>query len=130
MATGRPSRLDDDCKPTEISIDGKIGQYLFQRQIPAFLRSKGYKISISRINILCAPAVGRGPPVALWLGSRPLRTPEAVLEWAEARLQTRIDARMQQIKRTFGKKPITPVTEPDSAAQSPPADRDKSPPTP
>src|SRR6266853_5248968 len=56
-------------KPTQISLNGKnTAEYLFQNEIAPFLRSKGYKYSTGRINILCSPAVNEGPPVALWYG--------------------------------------------------------------
>ena len=78
-------------KPTQISLNGKnTGEYLFQNEIAPFLRSKGYKYSTGRINILCSPAVNEGPPVALCYGRRPLRTPEDVLAWADARHQAKI----------------------------------------
>jgi hypothetical protein len=73
-------------KPTKFFIDGEQKEFLFQQDIAPFLRSYGYGYTVSQINKLCAPAVNEGPPIALWQGPRPLRTPEDVVAWAEKRL--------------------------------------------
>ena len=62
-------------KPIKIFIDDEEKEFLFQEDIAPFLRSLGYAYSTSQINKLCAPAVNEGPPIALWHGPRPLRTP-------------------------------------------------------
>jgi hypothetical protein len=79
-------------KPTKIFIDGEEREFLFQQDIAPFLRSFGYAYGTGQINILCAPAVNKGPPVALWQGPRPLRKPDDVIAWAEKRLQARMKA--------------------------------------
>jgi hypothetical protein len=56
-----------------------------RRQLAAHLRELGYPISDSVMNKLCAPAVGEGPPVAVWWGNRPLYDVDAGIAWAEAR---------------------------------------------
>ena len=77
-------------KPTKIFIDDEQKEFLFQEDIAPFLRSLGYAYSTSQINKLCAPAVNEGPPIALWHGPRPLRTPDDVIAWAEKRFQARM----------------------------------------
>ncbi len=70
-------------QPTRIFLDGKTQEFLFRAQVAPFLRARGYQYGNGQIAQLCAPAVGQGPPVALWLGGRALHTPEAVVAWAE-----------------------------------------------
>jgi hypothetical protein len=90
---GARSSLDGQCvKPTRISVDGEEKEFLFQQDIGAFLRTLGYAYSTSEINRLCSPAVNKGPPIALWHGPRPLRTPDDVIAWAEKRFQARMTA--------------------------------------
>jgi hypothetical protein len=79
-------------KPTRIFVDGEEKEFLFQQQIGPFLRALGFAYSTSEINRLCSPAVNEGPPIALWHGPRPLRTPDAVIAWAEKRLRARMTA--------------------------------------
>ena len=80
-----------DIQPTRIFLDGKTQEFLLRSQVAPFLRAKGYQYSNGHIAVLCAPAVGQGPSVALWLGRRALHAPEAVLAWVEARVRNRID---------------------------------------
>ncbi len=90
---GARSTLYGQCaKPTRILINGEEKEFLFQQDVAPFLRALGYAYSTSEINKLCAPAVNKGPPIALWHGPRPLRTPDAVIAWAEQRLQARMTA--------------------------------------
>jgi hypothetical protein len=90
---GARSSISEPCvKPTQIFVDGRQREFLFQKDIAPFLRSLGYAYSTSQIDKLCAPAVNKGPPVALWHGPRPLRTPEDVIAWAERRLRDRMIA--------------------------------------
>ena len=77
-------------KPTRIFVNGQEKEFLFQQDIGPFLRAFGYAYTTSVINKLCAPAVNEGPPVALWHGPRPLRTPDDVIAWAEKRLRARL----------------------------------------
>jgi len=77
-------------KPTKFLIDGEQKEFLFQLDIAPFLRSLGYAYSTSQVNKLCAPAVNKGPRIALWHGPRPLRTPDDVIAWAEKRLKARM----------------------------------------
>jgi len=79
-------------KPIKIFIDGEEREFLFQQDIAPFLRSFGYAYGTGQINILCSPAVNKGPPVAFWQGPRPLRTPDDVIAWAEERLRARMTA--------------------------------------
>jgi hypothetical protein len=58
-----------------------------RKQLGAFLRERGYPVSDSVLNKLCAPAVNDGPPVAGWWGHRPLYDPEDASEWAERRVR-------------------------------------------
>src|SRR5215475_14461372 len=74
-------------KPTRIFVNGEEKAFLLQQDIGPFLRALGYAYSTSEINRLCSPAVNEGPPIALRLGGRPLRTPDDVIVWAEKRLQ-------------------------------------------
>jgi hypothetical protein len=62
-------------------------KYLTQTEIGPFLRERGFPYGNSTINKLCSPAINQGPPIDAYLGKRPLRTPEKVIEWAEARLR-------------------------------------------
>jgi hypothetical protein len=87
------ARLDGQLvKPTRILIDGEEKEFLFQQDIAPFLRALGYAYGSTKINELCSSAVNEGPPVALWLGPRALRTPDEVIAWAERRLQARLTA--------------------------------------
>ena len=79
-------------KPTRFFIGGEEKEFLFQQDIGPFLRALGYAYGNSEINRLCSPAANEGPPIALWHGPRPLRTPDAVIAWAEQRLQARMTA--------------------------------------
>ncbi len=90
---GARSSLDGQrIKPTRIFIDSEEKEFLFQQDIGPFLRALGYAYSTSEINKLCAPSVNEGPPIALWHGPRPLRTPDDVIAWAEKRFQVRMTA--------------------------------------
>jgi hypothetical protein len=79
-------------KPTRILFNCEEKEFLFQQDIGPFLRALGYAYSTSEINRLCSPAVNEGPPVTLWHGPRPLRTPDDVIAWAESRLRARMTA--------------------------------------
>jgi hypothetical protein len=79
-------------KPTRILINGEEKEFLFQQDIGPFLQALGYAYSTSEINRLCSPSVNKGPPIALWQGPRPLRTPDDVIAWAEKRFQARMKA--------------------------------------
>jgi hypothetical protein len=49
------------------------------------LDKRGYKISKSYFDQICAPTVNAGPPVAKWWGKRPLYRLTDALAWAESR---------------------------------------------
>ena len=87
---GRSGVNSQRAKLTRLLVDGEEREFLFQKDIGPFLQAFGYAYSTSEINKLCAPAVNKGPPIALWHGPRPLRTPDAVIAWAEKRLQARM----------------------------------------
>lgn len=60
---------------------------LTQRELAAFIRAQtGIPLTHSTIQKLCSPAIGDGPPTAMWYGRRPLYEREAVLAWAKTRL--------------------------------------------
>jgi hypothetical protein len=65
----------------------ELKKYLVQTEIAAFLRERGYPYGNSTIQKYCSPAINEGPPIAVWQGKRPLRTPEDVIAWAESRLR-------------------------------------------
>jgi hypothetical protein len=61
--------------------------YLLRRQLFELLQERGLPPhSMSVMNKLCAPSVGRGPPVACYSGRRQLYTPEDGLAWGESLL--------------------------------------------
>ena len=68
-----------------------------RKQLGAFLRERGYPVSVSVLNKLCAPAVDDGPPVAGWWGDRPLYDPQAAIEWAERRVRPIRRARTKDV---------------------------------
>ena len=60
---------------------------LLQKEIAPFIRRMtGIPIGDSTIPKVCAPSVNDGPPVAAWLGRRPLYERAAVIRWAKERL--------------------------------------------
>jgi hypothetical protein len=68
-------------------------KYLTRADLHKLLRERGYPISFSTLNQICAPARGEGPPAAaVWPGDagggagRPLYDAETALQWAENRL--------------------------------------------
>jgi hypothetical protein len=64
-----------------------MSKYIVRKEIAPFLREHlGIPISTSTVDKLCAPSVNQGPPVATWMGGRPLYHPDEVLAWGEARL--------------------------------------------
>src|SRR5215831_8260259 len=87
---GARSRLyGRSVKTTRILINGEEKEFLLQQDIGPFLRALGYACSNSEIKRLCSPSVNEGPPIALWHGPRPLRTPDDVVAWSEKALVTR-----------------------------------------
>ena len=57
-------------------------------ELAQFLTEKGYPISKSTLDKLCAPTRKEGPsPAKYWLG-RPFYQPDAALAWAESRTTT------------------------------------------
>jgi hypothetical protein len=58
-----------------------------RKELGAELRKRGFPISDSTLNKLCAPAINRGPPVAGWFGIFALYNLEDGIAWAEARLR-------------------------------------------
>jgi hypothetical protein len=65
--------------------DGSNG-YLTLRQLPGFLREKGYPIGLGTIKKMVMPSRDTGPPAAGYWGQRKLWEPDVVLAWAQARL--------------------------------------------
>jgi hypothetical protein len=59
-------------------------KYLTRRGGVEFLREQGYPLSLSHLNKLAH--LRQGPPVAGKWGRYELYAPEALLEWAEARV--------------------------------------------
>jgi hypothetical protein len=57
-------------------------------ELGAELRARGFPISISKLNKLCAPSVNQGPPVAGWWGPRPLYELDGAVAWAESLLRS------------------------------------------
>ena len=55
-------------------------------QLSKFLTAHGYPIGNGTIERICSPAQSKGPPIDAWWNGRALYDPDAVLEWAEARL--------------------------------------------
>jgi hypothetical protein len=64
-------------------------KYLTRRQGVEFLRERGYPLSLSHLNKLAH--LHQGPPVAGKWGRYDLHAPEALLEWAEARVMRPVD---------------------------------------
>jgi hypothetical protein len=60
---------------------------LTRRQLGEKLRKLGYPIGNSTLNKICAPAIGQGPPIAAYWGSRALYDLNDAIAWAEARLR-------------------------------------------
>jgi hypothetical protein len=71
-----------------------MSKYITRKQIAPTLRERlGIPIGESTIDKMCAPTVNKGPPVAVWMGVRPLYDPDEVLAWGEALLsRTRVPA--------------------------------------
>src|SRR5215831_14188425 len=87
-------------------IDGEEKDFLLQQAVPAsFL---GCACSNSEIKRLCSPSVNEGPPIALWHGPRPLRTPDDVIAWAKK--LSSLDAPMADPARSL------PVPEPSTSS--------------
>jgi hypothetical protein len=61
-------------------------------ELGAELRARGFPISISKLNKLCAPSVNQGPPTSGWWGPRPLYDLDAGIAWAEALLRPKRSA--------------------------------------
>jgi hypothetical protein len=59
-------------------------KHLTRRQAAEFLREHGYPLSLSHLNKLVH--LREGPPVAGYWGRYALYQPDALLEWAEARV--------------------------------------------
>jgi hypothetical protein len=58
-------------------------QYMTRDQIVAFVNDElGIPLAASTLKQMCMPSVGRGPPVVLMWGRRPLSEREAVRAWA------------------------------------------------
>jgi hypothetical protein len=57
-----------------------------RQQLAPFLTAHGFPIGPGTIERICSPAQSKGPPVDAWWNGRALYNPDAVLEWAEARL--------------------------------------------
>jgi hypothetical protein len=62
------------------------GAYRVRREASEYLQSRGFPVSFSTLNKLCA--LGEGPEPAVWWGSRPLYTDPTLDAWAEARSRT------------------------------------------
>jgi hypothetical protein len=56
-------------------------------ELCAELRERGYPISKAKMDKMCAPAIGQGPPVDGWWGPRPLYDLDKAVAWAEALLK-------------------------------------------
>jgi hypothetical protein len=67
-----------------------------RKQLGTKLRERGYPISDSKLNKLCAPSVGKGPPVDGWFGPRPLYDEDQGIAWAEALLRSERSALQTQ----------------------------------
>jgi hypothetical protein len=61
---------------------------LTRDELWSHLNANGYPISRSFLNLVCSPAVDKGPPVATYWGRRPLYDPDTALTWAEARCRS------------------------------------------
>jgi hypothetical protein len=60
-----------------------------RQQLLDFLRDEhDFPIGKSTLDKECAPAVGKGPPVAAWWGRRPIYDFDEALAWAQARLRS------------------------------------------
>jgi hypothetical protein len=63
-------------------------EYLTRRELAQYLTENGYPISFSRLNHLCAPSRGEGPPLAgVWDG-RGYYDPPTGLAWGLKRFRT------------------------------------------
>jgi hypothetical protein len=51
------------------------------------LNEHGYPISKAKMDKMCAPSIGQGPPVNSWWGPRPLYDLDEAIAWAEALLK-------------------------------------------
>jgi hypothetical protein len=53
-----------------------------RQQLLSAIRAEGIPMGLSTINRLCMPSNYRGPPIACWLGKRPLYDLSDGLAWA------------------------------------------------
>jgi hypothetical protein len=56
-------------------------------ELVAQLRERGYPITKSKMDKMCAPSAKQGPPVDSWWGPRPLYDLDQGIAWAEALLR-------------------------------------------
>jgi hypothetical protein len=63
-------------------------RYLTKRELSAFLKSRGYPISVSTLDKLLMPSRNEGPPPTGMWGNRLLFEPAKALAWAERRFRT------------------------------------------
>jgi hypothetical protein len=65
-----------------------VKRRLTRKELGAALRERGYPISDSKLNKMCAPAQNLGPPVDGWWGRRPLYDLDPGVAWAEALIRS------------------------------------------
>jgi hypothetical protein len=61
--------------------------YIATADCPAFLASRGFKVSKAYFKKITSPSVGKGPQSAGFWGNRKVFTPEELLRWAHGRIR-------------------------------------------
>jgi hypothetical protein len=64
-------------------LRNSTAEFVPRPQLAERLTAAGFPISNSRLSKICAPSSGiSGPPVAYWLGRRPIYNVEEAIAWA------------------------------------------------
>jgi hypothetical protein len=72
-------------KPSKPNFARGPPEYITQKQLGPWIREMlGIPLGDSTIIKKCSPAIGGGPPVAAWIGKRPLYRPDDALAWAKS----------------------------------------------
>jgi hypothetical protein len=62
-------------------------EILIRREAVRFLNDRGYRITLSVFEKICAPSINQGPPSAGRWGNREVYRPDDLLMWARNRLR-------------------------------------------
>jgi hypothetical protein len=83
--------LANSRQPSEMKGESMKRRYT-RTELVAQLRERGYPITKSKLDKMCAPSVNQGPPIDSWWGPRPLYDLDQGIAWAEALLQSKPSA--------------------------------------